>query len=145
MKIPQQHFDKASDRIYPPGPSERVFENPLKFSPNMTFVVTCSPRFQRLVTGLPSKRVLPSYKEIRLANHVLQAEMDKIQKIYPQLLKYFEMLGKMKTPNIPEIEIIPVAIPIVWGFMGIKPQKSPKFLSSPSQKYPQNSSGNFWG
>ena len=71
--------------------------------------------------------------------------MDKIQKIYPQLLKYFEMLGKMKTPKIPEIEIIPVAIPIVWGFMGIKPQKSPKFLSSPSQKYPQNSSGNFWG
>ena len=30
--------------------------------------------------------------------------MGKIQKIYPQLLKYFEMLGKMKTPKIPEIE-----------------------------------------
>ena len=47
--------------------------------------------------------------------------MGEIQKLYPHLLKYFEMLGRMKTPKIPEIEIIPVAIPIVWGFMGIKP------------------------
>ena len=64
--------------------------------------------------------------------------MGKIQKLYPQLLKYFEMLGRMKTPKIPEIEIIPVSIPIVWGFMGMKPQKPPNLNLSPSPKNPQN-------
>ena len=79
--------------------------------------------------------------------------MGKIQKIYPQLLKHFEMLEKMKTPKnprnlnhscrhphslgfygdktpkIPKIYIIPVpeiSPKFFWGFSGMKPQKTPK-------------------
>ena len=56
-----------------------------------------------------------------------------------------------QTTKIPEIEIIPTSIPNIyiipvpkispkcfWGFLGKKPQKSPKLNLSPSPKNPQN-------
>ena len=50
-----------------------------------------------------------------------------------------------QTPKIPKIEIIPTFIPKLWVFLGVKPQKFPNFISSPSPKYPQNVSGDFRG
>ena len=69
-------------------------------------------------------------------------------------LLHFEMFGillvgdKEKTPKILEIHISPtleISPKFFWEFLGIKPQKTPKFIPAPSPKYPQSSFGDFRG